>query len=181
MALNLSDTSNFVPNIRWMASTSTWQRSSENGTEVVNWSEAVFDLAEIETGWLSIAAGLAPEFRKDPDLKTACPKPTDDGEWKRGFRVMMYAEAIGGLREWTTNSKGALIGIDTLHDLYLTQKGENPGKVPVVKFDGAQPIKLGQGHTSVPQLTITKWIDKPTGMRDAVNGNGQVTSNAEFA
>lgn len=181
MALNLSETSSFIPNIRWMASTSTWTRSTESGPEAVDWQEAVFDLENIQTGWLKIEPGVAPDFRADPDLKTAAPKPTGaDGEWKRGFSVQMFGEQIGGLREWTTNSKGALIGLEQLYNAFEAGKGSNPGKVPVIEFSGAKPQKLGQGHTSVPQLKISRWTERPSDL----TGESEVASNVsdtEFA
>jgi len=182
MALNLSDTSNFTPHIRWMASTSSWQASSEGGPEIVSWSEAVFDLGKIRTGWLNIQPGVAPDFRPDPDLKTVAPKPTGDGgEWKRGFSVTMFGEQVGGLRDWTTNSKGALIGIEQLHDAYEKAKGDNAGKVPVVSFGGGKPMKMGQGHTSVPQFSISKWVDRPSGMDEAAGEADANASDAEFS
>jgi hypothetical protein len=176
MALNFADSSNFTPNMRWMASTSSWQRSGENGPEVITWSEAVFDLERIKTGWLKFEPGIAPEFQWDPSLQKAAPKPSDGGEWKRGFAIKAFGESLDGLREWATNSKGAVIGLDKLHDLYLDGRGTNPAKLPVVKFEGAKPLKLGQGHTSVPIFTISKWVDRPAEMSDG----GSNASASEF-
>ena len=173
MALNFQDSSSFTPHIRWMASTSTWQKSGDNGPEVINWTEAVFDLERIKTGWLKFEPGMAPEFNYDADLKTAAPKPSDGGDWKRGFSVKVYGDALEGLREWATNSKGAVIGIDALHDLYTQGVSANEGKLPVVKFDGAKPMKIGQGHTSVPMFSISKWVERPAEMQV-----GAATANA---
>ena len=55
MPLNLHG--DFTPHIRWMAQTSTWRKSAPNGHEPVTWEHAIFDLANIQTGWGIFAEG----------------------------------------------------------------------------------------------------------------------------
>jgi hypothetical protein len=165
--LNLSNSSNFTPHIRWMASTSTWMKSTDDGIVEVQIPLAIYDLKNIKTGWVVFAEGEAPEWILDPNLNENAPKPDDGRLWKRGFTVAVYSETyLDGEREFATSATGACRAISALHDEYLKQADNNPGMVPVVKFSGATPTQIGKGHTNVPILTIEKWVPRPGALKN---------------
>ncbi len=161
MPLNLNS-GEFTPHIRWMASTSSWKISTENGAENVTWQHAMFDLAGIQTGWGIFAEGEAPEWVMDPSLAQKAEKPQDGREWKRGFKLNIYSQsAFGGVREFATTATGAGIGIQQLYEQFELHAAKYPGKVPVVEFCGATPTKIGKGNTNVPAFKIVRWDDRP--------------------
>ena len=172
MTLNLQNDSNFTPHVRWMASTSTWKKSTEDGTVDVQIPQAVYDLENIKTGWGIFAEGEAPEWVMDPSLKEKAPRPEDGRLWKRGFLVTVYSEKhLDGAREFATTATGASRAILALYDQYEQQAGDNPGLVPVVRYDGATPTQIGKGHTNVPILTIEKWLPRPDALKNGADNS----------
>ena len=170
MTLNLKNDGNFTPHVRWMASTSTWKKSTDDGTVDVEIPLSIYDLENVQTGWGIFAEGEAPEWIMDPSLKDKALKPEDGRLWKRGFVVTLYSDKyLDGAREFATTATGASRAILALYDEYEQQAGDNPSLVPVVKHDGAVPTQIGKGHTNVPNLTIEKWVPRPDGLK---NGGG---------
>ena len=43
-----------------------------------------------------------------------------------------------------------------------TQKPENEGKLPVVKYTGSESISIGKGATSIPHFEFVGMKDRPT-------------------
>lgn len=162
MTLNLSN-GDFVPHIRWMAQTASWQKSTEDGREDIELKHAVFDLANIQTGWGIFAEGQAPEWIFDPTLAKKAPRPPDGREWKRGFKLNVYSKsALDGVREFATTATGACMGILALYEQYEAQReAYGFSNVPVVQFDGATRKRVGKGNTAIPNFQIIKWIDRP--------------------
>ena len=166
MPLNLgNDGGSSKKFIRYMASTGSWSKSEKNGDgdyHDVNFDfgQAVFDFANIQTGWAMFARGMSPEWVMDESLTKQASKPADGREWKRGFKVDIYSDKMfDGVVEWSSNSTGASMGIADLYSAY--EKQAEDGKVPVVKFDGVKPIKVGMGSTNVPQFSIVKMVATP--------------------
>lgn len=146
------------PYIRYMASTASWQMDGGN----FQFTQGIFDLENIKTGWCLIETGTAPQWIMDEDLTRAASKPDGEG-WKRGFKVDIYSKSMFGdeqpVREWATNSTGATMAIQSLYAQYMETK--EAGKSPVVDFAGAVPTKVGKGNTNVPTLKIVKYVDTP--------------------
>lgn len=167
MALNLSNNSAFNHHIRYAASTSSWSMSrtdGQNGQQNFLFTQVIADLENIKTGWCHIAEG---EFEWNPDISLAQPsvKPNDGKEWKRGFNLKIFSKTLFGdepLREFCTSATGAVKSIEALYAQYESERGSNPGKVPVVEYRGSVPLKVGKGNTTVPTLVITKWVDRPS-------------------
>jgi hypothetical protein len=72
----------------------------------------------------------------------------------------MYSKTIGQ-REWSTNSAGSNKGLSAIWGQISDQAVANPGKVPVLKWNGATVIAIGKGSTQVPNFTLEKWVDAP--------------------
>jgi len=161
-----------------MASTGSWRKTTEDGMEDYDMTQAVFDLDNIETGWGLIQEAEAPQWVMDVDGKSA-PKPGD--EWKRGFKVPVFSPKLFGdepIRDFATTGTGAVMGIQELYTQYEAELKANAGKVPVVAFEGGTPTKVGKGNTNVPKLKIVKWVDRPS---DLANDNTAAPVEAESA
>jgi hypothetical protein len=154
-------TSNYKPYVKYMASTSSWA----NRDGQVNLSKAVFDLANIKTGWCLFTEGGAPEWVMDASLEAPAARPDGEGQWKRGFKVHIFSKAAFGdeepVAEWATNGAGATMSIQALYAEYEAA-GDKAGQVPVVEFSGSVPTKLGKGSTTIPTLKIVSWVDRPS-------------------
>ncbi len=160
MPLNLHN--DFTPHIRWMAQTSSWRMSGSDGQEPVTWEHAIFDLANIQTGWGIFAEGQAPEWTMDPSLAKQAPKPQDGRDWRRGFKLSLFSDsAFGGVREFATTAVGAVRGILQLYEQYEAESGQHFNQVPVVQYTGAAPARIGKGNTNIPNFKIVKWTDRP--------------------
>jgi hypothetical protein len=146
-----------------MAQDRTWRADGED----VDLKQAVFDLLNIKTGWISFAQGMAPEVVWDNGAKA--PRPHTDAEWKRGFEVEVYAPKTFGdeaPRTFMTSATGACMGLQALYVEYEAQREGKDGQVPLCKFNGGESIKVGKGSTSIPQLSISKWIERPDALRN---------------
>jgi len=168
---------NYKPYLKYMASTSSW--ATREGA--VDLKKAIFDLDNIKTGWCMFEQGAAPTWVMDDTLSARAPRPEGDGEWKRGFKVHVMSAATFGeeepVCEWATNSAGATMSIQKLYADY--EAGKQEGKVPVVEFAGAVPVKAGRGSTTVPTLNIVKWVDRPA---ELAEGETPVAAeNSSFA
>lgn len=167
MPLNLYTGGTAVPHIRYMAGTSSWALSTEQGTQTINLPRCVFDLANIRTGWGFFAENSPPEWIWDESLEKMADKPKDGREWKRGFGFnILLPQEFGPdrLREFATTGTGAVEGIKNLYAQYEEQYPANRGKVPVVEFRGAENAQFGKGRTNVPTLVIIDWIDRPAAL-----------------
>ncbi len=163
MPLNLQN--DFTPHIRWMAQASEWRKSAPDGHEPVTWEHAIFDLANIQTGWGIFAEGAAPEWIMDPALDTKAPKPQDGKDWRRGFKVNVFSEsALGGIREFATTAVGAGKGIFELYDQYEAEAEQHFNQVPVVQYVGSTAARIGKGNTNIPNFKIVKWTDRPAAL-----------------
>ena len=164
MPLNLQN--DFTPHIRWMAQKSEWHKSTPDGPEPVTLDHAIFDFANIETGRAIFAEGAPPEWVMDPTLQTQAPKPNDGRDWRRGFKVTGYSDsALDGAREFATTAVGAVKGITALYEQYEREAAQHVNKVPVVKYTGSTPARIGKGNTSIPNFEIVDWIDRPGGLQ----------------
>ena len=84
-------------------------------------------------------------------------------KWERGFEVSVQLLNGDDTPEtdaliYKATGVGAKLGFQAFYAEYEEQAADNPGKVPVVKNDGVTPSK----RTSIPNLTIARWIDKPS-------------------
>lgn len=165
MALNLNNGGgDFLPHIRYMASTSSWSMSGENGQQQFQFTQAIFDLENIRTGWCLFVEATAPEWVMDANLQTPAAKPSDGRDWKRGFKVNLFSKSMfggEGVREFATSATGAVMSIAKLYEDYEAQVAANPGKLPVVEYKGSVPQKVGKGNTTVPTFVINKFVDRP--------------------
>ena len=165
LGLPAGGTGDFVLYIKYNARAGRWLSKVDGQDQDMEVTEmvAVMDLANIKTGQLKFAAGIAPEHRWDSTMGAGDAEPGDG--FKRGFLVHMFSDKnIGGLREFSSNAGSVNEALNTLFDAYEAGMGANPGKLPVVKCTAVMPIEGKHGTNYSPTLEIISWTDKPEAM-----------------
>jgi hypothetical protein len=172
-----------IPVVKYNAKAGRWSRvDRDNGQneeiDITRTFKAVFDMENLQTGWIRFAAGQAPEFDlvTYPDLHPSR-TPPEQG-FKRGVRVLvkLSPECGGDVREiascanaFTAGDKNRQSGFDKLHDNYLAGLKANAGKLPVVSVTETVPIVTeggGQKTTNYgPVFEIEKWVSRPADLQ----------------
>jgi len=116
------------------------------------------DPDSLKTGWGLIQEGEAPSWVWDETLGVRGPKP--DGDYKRGFSVMVYIKDIGW-REWSSNGAGVNRGLGAIWKTIHAQMSDNQGKAAALKYAGSTADTSGKGATRIPNFELVKWMDKP--------------------
>jgi hypothetical protein len=151
--------------------------------DITSTFRAIFDMENIEIGYLLFAAGVAPQALLSPLGAPMPQKPAGEG-WKQGARVMvkLHASCGGDVREISGNSASFLRGFDQLHTAYEAGKDANSGKLPVVVLKTTQSVTSGSGvRKSVnyePVFEIVGWAARPVDLVHVskVNGAAPATS-----
>jgi hypothetical protein len=171
----------FLPIVKYDARAGLWFRidRADSGqgfmpepVDVTRNFRAIFDLENLETGWIAFPSGSAP-LSALIGMKALLAKeaafPASPGEtYKHGVRFMLkLAKDIGGdkpVREVMGTSKAFLNGIEALFKDYLKDAPANAGKLPVVVMDGIAMIKTGSGNRVSsnyrPNLRIASWVPR---------------------
>lgn len=138
---------------------------------------AVFDLENVEVGFIDFNTGGAPAFTLVP---LGDPMPNNPGNGaKQGIRIMMRLskDCGGDVRELATCAKAAMRGLDQLHSAYQAAAGDNPNKLPVVAIKDTIPITSeGQGQKTTnyqPVFEIVSWADRPPDLVFKPKGRGR--------
>ena len=167
---------NFVPYLKFNAKAGRWytREEGEDGKEFeVEKLTAVFDMADIRTGYLKFAAGEAPDFVFDSSAGVKDAVAPND-QYRRGFVVHVFSEKnLGGVREFASNAGVVNEALNLLFDAYDEAPEKAQGLAPVVKFSGVEPITGKHGTNYRPVFEISKWIEKPAAFDEAtetVNG-----------
>jgi len=165
MPLNLEPrkSGDFIPFIKWNGKSGRWYVKTDTGEEVeVANLTAIFDLANIKTGWVHFAEGAAPDASWDTDGSVP---PAPSPQHKRGFSVNVFSpKLLGGLREFSSTSNGAIIAIRELHDTFEQTYDPDKTLVPVVTCESVTPVKSKFGTNYQPVLKIVKWVPRPQDM-----------------
>jgi hypothetical protein len=131
--------------------------------DITNDFKAVFDLENVEKGWIDFSPGRAPSFKLVRIEDKMPPQPTPDH--RQGVRIMLKLANDGGVRELATAAKAALGGLNELHDAYQTSKDAHPGQLPVVVLKSTVPITTGSGPMKStnyrPVFEIVGWAPRP--------------------
>lgn len=182
MALNLpaaGDAGNRMPIVKYDSRAGRIfrvDRSNDSGQwesdpiEITPVFQAIFDMENIEIGWLHFPTGGMPDLRMVRHDQPMPDRPSD--KHRAGFRVNMVLgkQAGGDVREMAANAQVAIKGMDALHDAYLAAVGQNPGMLPIVRLAGATPVTTqgkganGQPVSSTnyqPSWEIVKWVPRP--------------------
>jgi hypothetical protein len=68
-----------------------------------------------------------------------------DDKWKRAFKVLIHAKALGGTVEFTHSARAVSAAFASLYASY--EKQAAPGLVPVVVCEG-DPMKVGDYYAA---------------------------------
>lgn len=160
MPLNLEPrTGEFTPYLKFNGKAGRWYTKTDAGDEIeVSNMTAIFDLAQIKTGWILYTEGAAPDAVYDNGSVAPQPSP----KHKRGFAVIAFSpKELGGVREFGSTSNGAIIAIKELHEAFEASPEAAQGLVPVVKCENIIPVKSKFGTNYQPEFKITKWVPRP--------------------
>lgn len=146
--------------------------------------KVIFDLENIEVGWMHFAA-TGPSFAL-AKLGTPLPERPSQ-EHKQGFRVKLYSKALG-VSMFSNSSKTIAEVMDSLHDAYIAGAAKNPGKVPVVEIKGTKKVavktKEGSKNYKQPDWSIVSWVARPDELTDKkpepVKEEAALEDDAEF-
>src|SRR5919106_1272247 len=145
--------------------------------------KAIFDLEGLELGYCRFNEGAAPDWRMAPATNEQAvkalqrPEGSEARPYKWGFRLNLkltkeLANGAPDIREFASNSYVTLNGIDQLHDDWMAEKNNHPGKLPVVTGKSMTTIPGKFGRLYQPVFMIAGWIDAPKDLIAARNGNG---------
>lgn len=142
---------------------------SSTPVEITNGFKAVFDLANIEVGYVRFMEGGAPEWAMVKLGQQLPPRPSK--EFRQGFRMnIKLPAALGGdTREFASAAGCVVSAIDALHTTYQSAPEAKAGKLPIVAMTGADVVRSGQSTNYAPKFSIIGWVDK------SANGNGSPT------
>jgi len=168
--LNLSN-GNGGAYIRFGAHTMAWEDSDKKAITI---DTMVMDLESVRTGWLLLAVGQR-DWVEDATVGVKGKQPAP--EYKYGFSVKLFSKPLGVV-EWSANGVGVTKGFQAIFNACDKAAEQNPGKVPVIKYEGATPLKIGKGNTAIPNFTLKNWINRPAAL-DRVNGNEQQNAQAD--
>ncbi len=137
-----------------------------NEVDITNNFQFVPNLDDLKVGWMLFKASTAPDLRL-VDLGHALPdRPSPDHKQGVVMTVKLGKDCGGDIREIAATAKSILGPIDKLHDVYLSEKGDHPGKLPVVKMTGMKKVDTKTQHGTntnfEPEFAIVNWIDKPS-------------------
>lgn len=167
MPLNLEPraSGDFIPYLKYNAKAGRWYTKNDAGDEYeVRNMTAIFDLAQIKTGWLLFADGMAPEKVWDNGKVAEQPGP----KFRRGFAVNAFSpKELGGVRELSATSNVMIIAIKELHETFEAAPEAAKGLVPVVTCESVSPVKGARDTNYAPVLKITKWVPRPEALQAA--------------
>jgi hypothetical protein len=145
---------------RTRAPDGTWRADQTNITQGFS---AVFDMENVEVGWIALSSGGPPNFVMFPVGSDIGDNPPSD-KHKQGFRVRLkLAKASGGgVREFSSTAASTWQAIDKLHTDFERERGKHPGKLPLVRLTGAKQKKTPMGASYVPIFEIVAWTERPT-------------------
>lgn len=138
----------------------------KNETEVSFPVKFIFDMENIEVGWMHFAA-TGPSFAVTKLGQPMPDKPSQDH--KQGFRVKLYNKDHG-VCVFSNSSKTISEVMDALHDTYVAGAAKNAGKVPVVEIKGTKKVvqktKEGNKNYKQPDWSIVSWVARPEALTD---------------
>jgi len=140
--------------IRFMAQAKQWENKDK---EPIKLPLMVMDLDSVRTGWLLLAVGQR-DWVEDAQVGVKGKQPSP--EYKYGFSVKLFSKPTGVV-EWCANGVGVTKGFQAIYNACDKLAEQNPGKVPVISYDGATAIKIGVGNTAIPNFSLKNWVTRP--------------------
>jgi hypothetical protein len=122
---------------------------------------AVFDLQNLQIGWINFVKGAAPELALVPAGEDPGEPPSD--KHKEGVRVVVKMDAsLGGdVRELLSTAVSLWGAMDDLHDKYLAAIANHEGCLPAVDIVDVTEKKMAAGASYAPTFKISGWMPRP--------------------
>ena len=145
-----------------------WEK---NKVDVTTDLKAIFDMANIEIGWINFSNGV-PDFVIAPATATRFhDKPSADH--RQGFRVRLFSpKVLGGAREFSHTARVVTQTMDDLFDAYLAApENKQGGLLPIVRISRVDPVDIPVGNNKTitsyrPTFQITAWAKRPNELPD---------------
>ena len=115
------------------------------------------------------------DWVEDTQVGVKGKQPSPD--YKYGFSVKLFSKPTGVV-EWCANGVGVTKGFQAIYNACDKAADANPGKVPVIRYEGATSLKIGAGNTAIPNFSLKNWISRPAAL-DLVDDNGQANAQAD--
>ena len=163
-----------------------------NPVDITSNFKAIFDFENVEVGWIDFPVGSAPSFALVP-MGTQLPdRPS--AKHKNGIRMLLkLTKGCGGdkpVREIAGTSKAFLSGVEAVYAEYAKEKGNYPGKLPVIVLVSTTPVTSGSGDRKStnyhPQFKIDGGMPRPEDLihlraESAPKSNGTAPSTGSTA
>jgi hypothetical protein len=122
--------------------------------------KAVFDLANLEVGWIRFDAGTPPSFKMVRVGQDIGNPPTD--KHRQGLRLRVRLAGDKGVaREFASTATTLWNAIDRLHDEFERNRGKHSGKLPYVRMAKLEQVKTLLGVVFSPTFEIISWVVRP--------------------
>jgi hypothetical protein len=125
----------------------------------LNSVRAVFDLANVWTGWLAFPEGAAPDLRLARLGEERPPRPSD--KFREGLRVLLVLDGETEPSEFLSTAGVVWDSIDLLHTDYEAGVADHPGELPIVELDDVIEEETSQGTVYKPIFVIVGWRPRP--------------------
>jgi hypothetical protein len=127
---------------------------------------AVFDFANLKTGWFLFAPGVAPVKQLNANMRHFELKPSPD--FKQGFQINVFSNKnLLGVREFASTAGAVIDAMNAVYDDYDNAPESKAGKLPIVKCVSVNAIVGKHGTNYSPVLKIIGWTDRPAELADA--------------
>lgn len=121
---------------------------------------AVFDFANLKTGYFHFAPGVAPVRHLNEHMRQWPVKPGPD--FKQGFQLDVFSNKnLLGVREFASTAGAVIDAMNAVYDDYDSAPESKAGKLPIVKCASVKPIVSKHGTNYSPVLQIIGWTDRP--------------------
>jgi hypothetical protein len=128
--------------------------------------KAIFDLENLQVGWVAFNAGSPPNFkmvRAGQDIGNA---PSD--KHRQGLRLRVRLAGDKGVaREFSSTAATLWNAIDRLHDEFERNRGKHSGKVPYVHLAKLEQVRTLLGVVFSPTFEIIGWVVRPAELTTA--------------
>lgn len=121
-------------------------------------SGVVWNIEEIETGWLNWQKGQPKDYRPNPSISQPLPYPGQG--FSENIKIPMALSA-DKTALWDQASAGSWKGFCQIAAVIAQQSPMNPHKLPIIAFTSSTLTSTGQNSTQVPNFRINGWIERP--------------------
>jgi hypothetical protein len=132
--------------------------------DVTEGFRAIFDLEQVERGWIYYPKGGAPDLVMVPAGDDPGEAPSKDH--KEGIRFTLKVISVDGdsVRELQSTSLAMWGAIDTLHTAWADQAANHANQVPIVELVDVIETPTPNGSSFTPVFEIVDWASRPVDM-----------------